>query len=153
MPSSRTTKGKYGQRHGFHRVDDALGDDVALHDTTKDIHEDRFDVAVGNQNLEGFGDLLFRRATPDVEEIGRATAGVLNDVHRPHGQTGTIDETGDIAIETNVIEAELARFHLAGIFFGHIAIGHDLRMAEHRVVVEVELGIERHDFAFRRQED
>ena len=39
------------------------------------------------------------RAAADVEEVGRLGAEQLDGVHRGHGQTGTVHQTTDIAVE------------------------------------------------------
>ena len=54
------------------RGDDALGDHVAAHDAAEDVDQDAFDIGVGEDQLEGGGDPLARRAAADIEEIGRA---------------------------------------------------------------------------------
>ena len=55
-----------------------------------------------------------RRSTPDVEEVGGLTTTMFDDVHGRHGKAGTIHQTGDVAIETNVVQIKLRGFHLAG---------------------------------------
>ena len=93
--------------HRFHRVDNPLRDHVASHDSAKNVYQDRFHVFVRDQNLERFGHLLFGRAAADIEKVGRAAAVKLDDVHRRHGQTGAVHQTGDVSVETDIIETVL----------------------------------------------
>ena len=88
-------------------------------------------------------DLLLRRAAAYIEKVRRAAAGILNDVHGGHGQARAVDHAGDGAVELDVVERVLAGFHFERIFFGRIAQRLDVRMAEERVVVEGDLGVER----------
>ena len=73
VPSSRTTSGT-GRLHRFHRIHDALRDDVAPHDAAENVHEDRLHVLVRDEKLERLRHLLFGRAAADVEEVRRAAA-------------------------------------------------------------------------------
>src|SRR5690554_299106 len=65
----------YDQRHveiySTASRDHALGDHVATHDATENVHKNGFDILVGEHDLESFGNLLCRRATSHVEEVGR----------------------------------------------------------------------------------
>ena len=56
------------------------------------------------------GDLLRARAAAHLEEIGRITAEMLDDIHCGHGETRAVDETGNVAVQLDVIQVELARF-------------------------------------------
>jgi hypothetical protein len=47
--------------------------------------------------------------------------------------------------EADVGEVELAGFDFGRVFLVEVAQGDDLGVAEQRVAVEVELGVERHD--------
>ena len=116
---------------------------VDAQNAAEDVDEDRLHVLVGKQDLEGVLDLFLRRAAAYVEEVGRAAAGVLDDVHGGHRQAGAIDHAGDRAVKLDVVQRVLAGFHFKRIFFGNVAQRLDLRMAEERVVVKGHLGIER----------
>ena len=72
-----------------------------------------------------------------------------NDVHGAHGQTRTIDEASDVAVQTHVRQAKLAGPDFRRIFFGGIKHGRDRLLAERRVVIEVELGIDGKHLAIR----
>ena len=50
---------------------DTLGDDVASHDSTKDVDEDGLDVIVGGDESKRFLHLIGRRSATDVEKVGR----------------------------------------------------------------------------------
>ena len=92
------------------------GDDVALHDAAENVHQDGLNFRVGGQNLESFDDLLFARVPADVEEIRGRTSVELDDVHGRHGQTRSVHHASDVAVQSDVVQVEFARLHLARIF-------------------------------------
>ena len=57
------------------------------------------------------------------------------------------------AIELDVVQAELRSFHFERIFFVQVAQFGQILVAEHRVVVEVDLGVERVNLAVLRQDE
>jgi len=132
---------------GLGGVDDALGDDVAFHDAAEDVDEDGLDFGVGAEDAEGFADLFFFGAAADVEEVGGVSAALFDDVHGGHGEAGAVDHAGDVSIKADVVEIKFPGFDFAGVFFGEVAVGDDLGVAEEGVVVEIEFGVEGEDFA------
>ena len=86
--------------------------------------------------------MVFGCATADVEEVCGFAAGELDDVHGCHGEAGTVHEAGDVSVEADVVEVILAGLHFARVFFGLVAHGHNVWLAEEGVVVEVELRVE-----------
>ena len=125
--------------------DDAGGQTIYAQDAAEDVDEDGLHVGVGEQDFEGVLDLLLGCAAAYVEEVGRAAAGVLNDVHGGHGQAGAVDHAGDGAVELDVVERVLAGFDFERVFFGGVAQSLDVGMAEEGVVVEGDLGVEREE--------
>src|SRR5690606_4113160 len=107
-----------------------------------DVDQGALHVGIVEDDLEGRSDLRLGGATADVEEVGGLAAVQLDDVHGGHGQAGAVDEAGDVAVEADVVEAELTGGHLARILLGRVAHGDDVLLAVQRVVVEVELGVE-----------
>ena len=83
-----------------------------------------------------------RRAAADVEEVRRLHAVELDDVHRRHGEAGAVDHAADRAVERDVVEIVLRGFDLLGVLFGDVAQCRHVGMAEQRVVVEADLGVE-----------
>ena len=123
------------------------GDDVALHDAAEDVDEDRLDLVRGQENSEGFEDLILVRTAADVEEVGRLSAVVLDHVHGRHGQASAVDEAGDVAVELDVGEAiSPARISFSSSSAGSIRAS-ELGVAVGGVVVEVQLAVEREDLA------
>mmetsp|Transcript_34497 Transcript_34497/g.116965 ORF Transcript_34497/g.116965 Transcript_34497/m.116965 type:complete len:226 (+) Transcript_34497:27-704(+) len=121
--------------------DDALGDDVALHDAAEDVDEERLDVRVRRDDLEGLDDLLLRRAPADVEEV-RGTAAVhLDDVHGRHGEAGAVDHAADGPVEADVVEVPLLGGDVARVLLRLVALREDVLLAEGRVVVEADLRV------------
>src|SRR5437016_13846092 len=114
--------------HRFCGVDNPLRDYVALHDAAKNVHQNGLHFFVRDQNLESFRHLLLCGAAADIEEVRRIAAIKFDDVHRCHGESGAVNETGDISIQADVIESVSRRFDLARIFFRNIAHGCDFRM-------------------------
>src|SRR5690606_9024404 len=135
------------QVHGLAGGDDAIGDGVALHDPAEDVDQDAFDLRALEHDLEGLGHLLGRGATADVQEVGGLAAEQLDGVHGGHGQTGAVDQAADVAVELDVGQVELRGLDLGRIFFIQVAQRHDVGVAEQRVAVEIELGVQGDDIA------
>ncbi len=134
------------------RFDNPGGDDVTLHDAAENVDQDSFDLVVGEDDLEGFRDTFDGGAAPDIEEVGRLTAVVLDDVHGCHGQAGTIDHAADIAVQGDVGEVVLRGFDLHRVFFVVVAQVTDTDVAEQRVLIEVDFGVEAEQVAFGCQD-
>jgi hypothetical protein len=83
-----------------------------------------------------------KRAAADVEEVGREFAVQLDDVHRRHGKACAIDHAADIAVELDVGEVIFARLDLGRVFLGQVAQFGQILVAEHRVRIEADLGVE-----------
>jgi hypothetical protein len=93
--------------------------------------------------LKAAADLLLGGAAADVEEVGRFAAVVFDDVHGGHGEAGAVDEAGDVAVEADVVEVVFGGGDFARVLLVLVAHRLDFRVAVERVVVEVELGVER----------
>src|SRR5215471_3788926 len=151
--SLQTHHDRNRQAHLGDRRDDALGDDVAPHDAAEDVDEDGLDVLVRENDAEGVLDLLFVGASADVQEIRRFAAGELDQVHGRHGQTCAVDHAADVAVELDVVQTELGRLDFQRVLLREITHRLDVGMAEHRVVVERHLGVERQDLAGLRHQE
>ncbi len=138
---------RHFESHLLGRGDDARGDDVALHDASEDVDEDALRLGAFHDHAEGLGDLLLIRAAAHVEEVGRAAAVVLDDVHRGHREAGAVHEAADVAVERHVREARLFGLELDWILFVAVAELGPFFVAEVGVVVEGHLGVEGDDFA------
>ncbi len=95
---------------------------------------------------------LFGAEPADVEEVGRLGAEQLDGVHGGHGQTGTVHQTADVAVQGDVGQVELGGFDFVGIFFIQIAVFNDFGMTEEGVGVEIELGVQSLDVAVAFQD-
>ena len=135
------------QTHGFGCGHNAFGDGVAAHDAAKNIDQNGFHVPVLEHDLERLGHLLGRGTAAYVEKVGGLAAVQLDGVHGRHGQPRTIDHAADVAAQTDVGQAEFGCLQLGRIFLIQIAIRHDFGVAEQRIAVEVEFGIQRRDGA------
>ena len=135
------------QVHGLASGDHARGDGVALHDAAEDVDQNGLDLGVLQHDLEGFGHLLGGSATAHVQEVGRLSAEQLDGVHRGHGQTGTVHQAANVAIQADVGQIELGSLDFGRIFLVQIAQRNDFGQAEQGVGVEVELGIQGDDVA------
>ena len=83
----------------------------------------------------------------DVEKIRRLGAVQLDDVHRRHRQARAVDQTADVAVEGDVVQVRLLGADVQRLFLRLICHRDDVVVAEQRVVVEVELGIDRQQLA------
>ena len=129
------------------RLHDALGEHVAAQDAAEDVDEDGLHRGVGQDDLEGRLHLLGVGAAADVEEVGGLAAGGLDRVHRRHGEAGAVHHAADVAVERDVAQVVLRRLDLARILLVRIAQLAQVGVAEERVVVEADLGVEREQVA------
>ena len=139
--------------HVLHGGDDAFGDDVAADDAAEDVHEDRAHFRVRQDQLERRRDALGRGAAADVQEVRRLAAVQLDEIHRRHGEARAVHHAGDVAIQRDVVEVVLGRAALHRIFLRGVAQLRKLRLAEQRVRIDVDLGIERHELAGLRDDE
>jgi hypothetical protein len=93
--------------------------------------------------------LLGIRASAHIEEVGRHTARVLDDVHGGHGEAGAVHHATHGSIQLDVIEVVLRSFDFQRIFFRRIAQGLDVGMTKERVVVEIHFRVQRKKPAIR----
>ena len=91
--------------------------------------------------------LLGAGAAAHVQEVGRAAAGVLDDVHGGHGQARAVHHAAHRAVELDVVQAVARGLHFERILFVEVAQLEQFLVAVERVVVEVDLGVERVDLA------
>ena len=92
-------------------------------------------------------DPFLGRAAADVEEVGGLAALELDDVHGGHGEAGAVDHAADGAVELHVREPEPRGLHLGGLLLVEVAQRGDVGMAEQRVVLETDLGVEAEQIA------
>src|SRR5690606_7674564 len=100
-------------------IDDTFSDQVATDNAAEDVDQYRLDLAVGDDQLERLGYAFLGGAATDIKEVRRFAAMQLDDVHGRHGQSRTVDHTGDIAVQCDVIEIEALGvvFHLVFLRF------------------------------------
>ena len=87
-------------------------------------------------------DLLCVRTAADIKKVRGQAASVLDDIHRGHRQSGAVHHAAHAALELDVVQAVLGGLNLERIFLRNIAQFANVGMAEERVVVEGQLGIE-----------
>ena len=133
---------RHAQADVAHRGDHAFRDDVALHDAAEDVDQDALHLRIGGDDLERRRHLLGGGAAADVEEVRGLLAVELDDVHGRHREPGAVDHAADGAVERHVVEVVFRRLDLLVVLFGEVAQRHDVGMAEQRVVVEADLGVE-----------
>ena len=98
-------------------------------------------------------DLLFIRAAAYVEEVGRHSACVFDDVHGRHGQARAVHHAADVAVELDVVQVVLGGLNFERVLFGDVAQFLEFRVAEHGVIVDRYLRIERNQATvFRRDQ-
>ena len=72
---------------------------------------------------------------------------MLDHVHGRHREPGAVDDAADVAVERHVVEPVLGGLGLARIFLGVVPQLAHVGTAEHRVVVEGHLAVERQQLA------
>src|SRR5690606_244494 len=96
------------------RGDNAVGDVVAARDPAEEVEEDDPDGGIGGDDAEGVDHLLGVRRPTDVQEVGRLSPVVLDEVHGRHGQAGTVHAAADVAVQLDEGEPRLPRRDLGG---------------------------------------
>src|SRR5262245_38343959 len=144
---------RFGDFQVAGRLDHAARDHVAPDDAAENVDQDGLHVRVGQQYAEGVLDALLRCAAADVEEVGRLAPGQLDDVHRRHRQPGAVDHAGDIAVELDVVEVVFGGFDLERRFFVEVAQLSVFFVAVERVVVEIDLRVQRVKLAVFGQQE
>src|SRR5439155_26729379 len=91
--------------HVSDRRHHAFGHPIAAVDPGEDVHENGAHVLVGQDEAECCRHSVGARPATDVEEVGWLAPGVLDHVHRGHGQAGAIDDAADVAFQCDVIQA------------------------------------------------
>src|SRR5262249_50589084 len=102
---------------------------------------------------EGVRDALVRGPAADVEEVGGLAPGQLDDVHSRHRQPGAVDHAGDVAVELDVVEVVFRGFDLERRFFVEVAQLRVFFVAVERVVVKIDLRVQRLKLAVFRQQE
>ena len=146
----------HDERHvGLHATegfDQPVRDLVAAGDPAEDVEQHRADLLVGEDHFDGGDDRVGLRAAAGVEEVRRAPARLRHHVERGHHQPGAVAEDPDVTVELDVRQPALGRHPLLLVLGGPVAQGRVRGMAEERVVVERDLGVERTHGALRRDD-
>ena len=127
--------------HGFHH---AGGQAVAAQDAAENVDQHCAHVGVAEDDLESLAHLLGAGAAAHVEKVGGLAARQLDDVHGGHGQPGAVHHAADVAAELDIVQTMLGGFNFERLFLVQVAQLVQVGVAEEGVVVEVELGVERH---------
>ena len=122
--------------HLLDSANDAFCDQVATHDAAKNIDQHGFHIFVRQNNFKCLGDPLFGSATANVQKVGRRTAMKLDDIHRPHCQTGAVYHAADTAIQRDIVELPLRSVRFTLVF---LAAPEDVELAKERKAPLVEL--------------
>lgn len=86
-----TRNHRSAQVHVPHNIDETLRDRVAANNTAEDVDKDRGHLWIAGDEFKCRFDCSRRRATANVQEVGRVATVELDNVHRRHSQAGTID--------------------------------------------------------------
>jgi hypothetical protein len=138
------------QVHALDDLDQTLGDSIAADDTTEDVDEDGSDLGVRGDQVERLADSLRGGTSSNIQEVGGRATVQLDDVHGGHGQTGTVDQAANVAVELDEVEPDLGGLDLVGVLLGDVAPLEDLLLAEVGVVVEAKLGVHGKDLVVGR---
>ena len=87
---------------------------------------------------------------PASRKLAGRAAGLGDDVERAHDEPGAVAEDADVAVELDVGQAALLGHLLLRVLAGGVAQLGVVGVAEERVVVERDLGVERLDARGRR---
>ncbi len=84
---------------------------------------------------------------PTSRKLAGAPPCSLHQVHGRHRQPGAVDHAADVAVQGDVVEVVLGGGRLARVFLADVAQLQQFRVPVQRVVVEVDLGIQREQVA------
>src|SRR6202041_1748621 len=115
---------------------------IDAQDATKNVNQHRLHALVAEQDFERVRDLFGISPAANIEEVRGHAAGVFDDIHRRHCEPGAVDHAAHTAIELDVVQAVFRSLNLERIFFRDVAQFADIGMAEERIVIESQLGIE-----------
>ena len=128
--------------HARQRGDDPVSDVFPTRYPTKNVDENGADARVRVDDFQGVGHDLRARTAAYVQEIGGASADLVDDIASAHCQAGAIGDYPDEAVEADILQA-----HLAGVPFPVIELCGELvlcpfGMAEGGVVVQGHLRVQ-----------
>src|SRR5260370_13176720 len=92
-------------------------------------------------------DRLGVSAPADIQEVGGHAAGILDDVHRGHGQARAIDHAPHVSVELDVVQTVFRSLHIERVFFSNVAELAKIGVTEQSVVIESDFGVEREESA------
>ena len=84
---------------------------------------------------------------PTSRKFAGAMPVELDDVHRRHREAGAVHHAADLAVERDVVEVVFRGLDFLLVLLGLVAQRGQVRMAEQRVVVEADLGVEAEELA------
>ena len=82
-----------------------------------------------------------RDTASNIEEVGGFSSVQLDDVHGGHGEAGTIDQTPDVPVQLDVVEAVLGGLHLPRVRLGRVLHLKYMFLSEGSIVIKSKLGI------------
>lgn len=77
--------------HALDNGNKPLGNRVAAYNATEDVDENRSDLRVAGDKIEGLLDCLRGSSATNIKKIGRSASIEFNYVHGCHCKTGAID--------------------------------------------------------------
>ena len=87
--------------------------------------------------------LLSIGAATHVKKVCRHATSVFDDVHGRHRQPRAVDHAANVPVELDVIEVVFRGFDFERIFLVNVAQFANVWMPKQRIVIEIDLGIER----------
>src|SRR5438552_4061785 len=149
----QTNNNRHLHANGLCRFNDTGVNDIATHDSAKNIDEYRLDVLVRQKDPKCIPHLLSRCAASDIEEVRGTASGQFDDVHCRHCQARAVHHACHVAVELDIVQSELARFDFQRIFFVQVAQFLDIFMPVERIVIEVHFRVQRVDFVVAGDEE
>merc|ERR1719422_812791 len=122
-------------------IDNSISDGSTVDNSTKHIDKDRLDLVILGDDTECLLDLMFLNTASNIQEVGGFSSVQLDDVHGGHGEAGTIDQTPDVPVQLDVVEAVLGSLHLPGVRLGRVLHLKYMFLSEGSIVIKSKLGI------------
>ena len=126
---------------------DSPGGYIATQDSAEDVHQHPSHLGVGKDDAHGAGHLFVVGPAAHVKEIGWSRSGGGGGVQRGHGQTGAVYQTSHVAVQVHISNVQIGRLSLQLVLLRCVAQPPEVRVPEHGVVVQADLGIQGHQAA------
>lgn len=114
----------------------SFGDGCVLYDVIKNVDQNCFYIGIGDEDLEGFCNLIYVGIVVNIEKVCWFVVMEFNDVYCVYGEFCIIDQVVDVFIKVDKIEVGVFSVNFCFIFFCKIMVFGDVWMVIQCVIVK-----------------